>query len=1167
MPVFLLVSVITLVSFRRLKLNWQPGGCALPLRHRQLIGGERIAAAKFGCCVSVCGRRRIGGPLKSGVDNFSRSAAKLSATVTADSVPCVSILIPLHNRLDLTRACLDSLFATADPSVPSEVLVIDDQSDDGTAEYLAALAPRVHTIRNATRECFGHNINLAAPLARGEYLCLLNNDTLVTPRWLKRLVTVARKDPAIGVVGNRHLTPGTDLLNHAGIVFDAAGHPVHLYPGQPANFPPALVSREFQCVTGACWLVERRLFLDLGGFDLQFKNGYEDVDFCLRVRRHGRKVFYAADSLIYHYGQQSPGRMDNDVLNAFAFERKWGMHIVSDLHDYLVRDGLMAKADTPPTLIKAEPQRSLPSIAVGATELHFATPLELPNAFSWVIARLALACEEAGIAVSLREGRIDRTIDAPDRSRLQKLMARPASRRAHVRWAHYWRPHFEQELSGRINAELFVHNYRYGPQPAEKLDYWMRHVATNRFRKLASSRFCRAALQEAGVPPDRCRIVPYGFSPEILKDDVADDRYRRRGYVFLAITNSHDPNRYGTDILLKAFHQAFAGRNDVVLVVKDYGSNGAIIRAWVREFAAGCQIIHLDTFLTKRALIALYRGADAFVAPFRGEGFGMKILDACAVGLPVVAPHYGGPADFLRLGDFFALKYREVPVGPCLDRNESVVPDFAVWAEVDCDDLARQLQHVVTNAEEARLRSARNREFVLQEFSWQRAAEHLAKAICDFERDREVVVASRCSVAESKNLSVVIPTYNRKTELAICLQAYERQNLPKDAWELLLVDDGSNYDVQGTVAEFERTLPVKLLSGGSNKGPGPARNLAILQAKGTIIVITGDDIIPSPQFLEQHLVVHDRHAETTFAALGHIDWHPSIKVTPLMEFVTADGGYQFAFNCLVPNSFVPHGYFYASNVSLKRALLLEHEELFSDQFRLVALEDGEFGYRLMRSGMKLFYAPSATATHFHAMSDQYIYQRQYRVGRMLVTQALLHPYLIERKHRHAIRWLDMLQHVAGGKISESLGLKTANGFDGNDHWLQHLERQLLAFDVADRDAVRAPEWAVRNYHDVIQRAAALKRQVFTLRIERAMLDGMADEWFGVEQGTPNPARDFLHHLMYADLLKPAVVALAAGSGRPDRLSYIEALRTKRPRVASLLRTIVRLSTSIAKRLN
>jgi len=201
------------------------------------------------------------------------------------------------------------------------------------------------------------------------------------------------------------------------------------------------------------------------------------------------------------------------------------------------------------------------------------------------------------------------------------------------------------------------------------------------------------------------------------------------------------------------------------------------------------------------------------------------------------------------------------------------------------------------------------------------------------------------------------------------------------------------------------------------------------------------------------------------------------------------------------------------------------------------------------------------------MSDQYIYQRQYRVGRMLISHALLHPYLVERKHRHVIHWLEVLQHVVCGKTAESFGLETANGFEQDDHWLEALEQRLLAFEAANRDAITAPVWAVRNYHDVIQGAAALKHQVFALRIERRMLDGMADEWFGVEQGMPNPARDFLRHLMYADLLKPGVVKMAPSSARPDRLFYIEALRAKRPRVASVLRTMVRLSTSIAKRLN
>jgi len=250
--------------------------------------------------------------------------------------PRVSILIPVHNRLDLTRPCLDSVFATAEPSIPSEIIVIDDDSTDGTAAYLHSLGPRVRTIRNETRKCFADNMNMAAPLARGEYLCLLNNDTLVTAGWLQKLVAAARNDPAIAVVGNRHLTPGTNLIDHAGMVFDSRKRPVHLYRGLPADFRPALFSQEFQCVTAACWLVKKKIFLDLGGFDPEFKNSFEDIDFCLRAGQGGHKIFYVADSVIYHYGQSSPGRKDHETRNAQYFQRKWGAAIAPDLHRYYV---------------------------------------------------------------------------------------------------------------------------------------------------------------------------------------------------------------------------------------------------------------------------------------------------------------------------------------------------------------------------------------------------------------------------------------------------------------------------------------------------------------------------------------------------------------------------------------------------------------------------------------------------------------------------------------------------------------------------------------------------------------------------------------------------------------------------------------------------------------
>jgi len=214
--------------------------------------------------------------------------------------------------------------------------------------------------------------------------------------------------------------------------------------------------------------------------------------------------------------------------------------------------------------------------------------------------------------------------------------------------------------------------------------------------------------------------------------------------------------------------------------------------------------------------------------------------------------------------------------------------------------------------------------------------------------------------------------------------------------------------------------------------------------------------------------------------------------------------------------------------------------------------------------MKLFYAPAARATHLHPMSDLYIYQRQYRVGRMLVTYALLHPYLMDRKQRETIRWLEAFQHVLRHDQNAPAPSALRAG-EGEEWWLSDFMEPLVKLDAVDREAVAAPGWAARNVGELVDSFAALKSQVFELRIERARLDGMADEWFGVDPGTPNPARNFLRSLMYAEMLKRDVLSPLYDSHWAGRYSYIERLRSKRPIAASLLRTIVRLATSVAKR--
>jgi GT2 family glycosyltransferase/glycosyltransferase involved in cell wall biosynthesis len=1099
---------------------------------------------------------------------------------------CVSLLIPVHNRLDLTAACLESLFQFADPAISTEIIIVDDCSTDGTAEYLASLRPTIRSVRNTSRHNFGYNMNEAAKVATGEFLCLLNNDTLVTKGWLKSLVAALRREPNIGIAGNKQLTPGSGKINHAGMVFDARNRAVHLYPGKPADFPPSNVSRDFQIVTAACWLVRKQLFTELGGFDLNFKNGFEDVDLCLRVKQAGMRVHYVAESVIYHYGQSSPGRTENDLANEKYFIKKWGV-ISSDIDQYLIADGqISAGTDAKSALhmgrekgsyFKGNPPSHVStrrSIIPHESEIHLAIPLSSGNAFSWVVVQLALAVEALGMKVSLQPSLIDKSIERKTQEALKKMMSRSASRKTQVKWSHFWGPHWDQELSGEVNAEIFVTNYRYGPQPWHQLDRWMRHVVNNSNRKLPVSGYCADSLFELGVARKRCEIVPHGFSPEVLEVLEGDQKFRQQGFVFLAITNSNDPYRYGTDILIKAYEKAFAGSNDSILVLKDYGAkNDGLVARWVQAASKRVHIEYLRDFLPKSDLIRLYRGADAFVAPFRGEGFGMKILDACAVGLPVLSPSYGGPLDYLRPGEFRALKHSIVPVGECLDRAETFVPNFATWAEVDLDDLATQMTQIASEGATSRPHSLRSQEFVLREYSWQRSAEKLIGAVNSFGAERHAIVSARASVSVSRAISVVMPTRNRAEILPETLAAYAKQILPDTKWELLVVDDASDCNVAALIEPFKDRLPIELIVNQNQLRAGGARNRAIPLTKGKIILFTGDDIVPSSDFLAAHLAMHDQDPNENTAVLGRIDWHPRLHVSPLMEHITGEGGQQFHYNLLRANTFVPYGYFYTSNVSVKRSLLVNQEELFSDKFTGYGHEDIELGLRLARAGMRIFYSPAALATHYHPMTDEQIYRRQYLVGRMLIVFASLHPASLRGEPDAITRWLEVSQHLLGTDlVFEGQAEAMTEMSKSLDAWLA--ASSAITFPLCGIRVSRplSPLWAREWLSGAVKHWQSNGGRFYDYRLALALRDGAADEWFGLPEGSQNPARDLLRHQFMIEVLNQDASTHLRPNMNPwmeiygrwlDRLDLLQA---KQPMTAAMLRKVSRSAAAVVKRL-
>jgi GT2 family glycosyltransferase len=234
----------------------------------------------------------------------------------------ISIITALYNQLELTRAYWESLLANP-PSEPWEIIWIDDCSTDGTREWLKSIeSENCRVILNTKNQGFAANNNLGARHASGELLCLLNNDIILITGWFEPMLRALSQNDAVGIVGNVQLRVDTHRVDHAGIWFDLVGLPNHAYQSRTADCIKG-AGRHHSAVTAACWLIKKELFINYGGFDASYRNGYEDVDLCLRLHNEGYRHWVAYESRILHHVSSSEGRTRHNSSNIKHFLQRW----------------------------------------------------------------------------------------------------------------------------------------------------------------------------------------------------------------------------------------------------------------------------------------------------------------------------------------------------------------------------------------------------------------------------------------------------------------------------------------------------------------------------------------------------------------------------------------------------------------------------------------------------------------------------------------------------------------------------------------------------------------------------------------------------------------------------------------------------------------------------
>ncbi len=256
--------------------------------------------------------------------------------------PLVSILIASHNAADLVRLCIASLVARTDYA-PFEIVLVDNRSDAPDALALFDELERngiVRLLRYPHPFNYSAINNFAAREARGEILCLLNNDIEIRDGgWLTEMVSHAVR-PEIGAVGTRLLFP--DLtVQHAGVIVGLGGVAGHgfkrFHRNEPGHqFRPHLV-HNLSAVTAACLVIRRKVYEEVGGLDeVALPVAFNDVDFCLRVQARGYRNLYTPFAEIIHHesatrgSDNTPEKVERFRREIEAIKTRWGDSLLTD---------------------------------------------------------------------------------------------------------------------------------------------------------------------------------------------------------------------------------------------------------------------------------------------------------------------------------------------------------------------------------------------------------------------------------------------------------------------------------------------------------------------------------------------------------------------------------------------------------------------------------------------------------------------------------------------------------------------------------------------------------------------------------------------------------------------------------------------------------------------